>query len=378
MKKKGCIILFLVLVSFMFILLLSSCTDKQFDASSFDYVIEDNHAIITRYMGESASVVVSSTIDGYSVYALEATFEGNKFIEEIVIEDGVCLIGYSTFANCTNLKKVTIPSTIQSLGSYAFENAGIESIILPENVTYVGYSCFRGCESLKYIKAEAPEITLDEYSVYNTGIKYMQLKKEPRYYGNTFSEDCPFAFSSFSAFIIRIKPLYAFTKLVQPLPAPLKAAALILTLFIVIGLILVIIFLIRFLMIKLGKDKATIYRQYSDDFLNSMKKTDEKSVTIIYMRPKFFRDNLKYIRAILYIYLFFVVFWLVSDQLLKSQNVLLRTFLSLFLMLGLIILIFVAKRLVQGIKNKYYEKKNRLPKSTIRIRRLGRGHRHDQ
>lgn len=377
MRKRRCIILFAVLASVIFVLLLSGCTSKQFDVSSFDYIIEDNHAIITRYTGEAANVVVPSTIDGYPVYSMEAAFEGNIFVEEVVIEDGVCLIGYGTFANCTNLKKVTIPSTIQSIGNHAFENAGIESIVLPENVTYVGYSCFRGCKSLKYIKAESPEITLDEYSVYNTGIEYMQIKKEPLYYGNTFSEDCLFTYSSFAALVLGIKPLNACTKLVKSLPEPLDDVVACLVWFLVTGVILAIIYLIRVLLIILGKDEVARYKQYSEDFLNKMKKNDDKSVTIIYKRPKFFRDNSKYICAILYVYIFFVAIWIV-DQTIKSQNILLGNFLTIFLMVGLIILLLIVRRLAQDVKSKYYEKKNRLPKSTIRIRKLRRGHRRDQ
>lgn len=204
MKKSSIMILILVLVSSAFVLLISGCESAQYDSSSFNYELYDNDAVITEYTGEAKRVIVPATIDGYPVFSLGSAFEGNTNVEEIVIEEGITLIGYKAFANCENLRSVSVPSTVQSLGGSAFENSGIRNIVLPEKVTFVGNSCFRGCKSLKYIKAEADEITLDEYSVFNTGIEYMQLKKEPRYYGNTFSEDCPFAYSSLSAFIINV------------------------------------------------------------------------------------------------------------------------------------------------------------------------------
>lgn len=378
MKKSSIMILILVLVSSAFVLLISGCESAQYDSSSFNYELYDNDAVITEYTGEAKRVIVPATIDGYHVFSLGSAFEGNTNVEEIVIEEGITLIGYKAFANCENLRSVSVPSTVQSLGGSAFENSGIRNIVLPEKVTFVGNSCFRGCKSLKYIKAEADEITLDEYSVFNTGIEYMQLKKEPRYYGNTFSEDCPFAYSSLSAFIISIKPLYSFTKFVQPLPAPLKAAVVVLVFFAVIGIIIAVILLVRLILIKTGKDKATIYRKYSSDFYKDIRKDNEKAVSVIYSRPRFFRDNLKYLCALVYFYLFLVGFWVVSDRIFTTGNIILRTLMSLFLMLGIIIAFFVIKRLIQGAKNKYYEKRNRLPKSTIRVRRLGRGHRHDQ
>ena len=50
------------------------------------------------------------------------------------------------------LTKITLPNTIQSIGSEAFANCvGLEDINLPESLTHVSESVFSGCYSLKEI-----------------------------------------------------------------------------------------------------------------------------------------------------------------------------------------------------------------------------------
>ena len=56
---------------------------------------------------------------------MENYTDGNKApwgvkIKDIVLDKGVTTIGESAFANCRNLKTVTVPAHIQSIGSHAF------------------------------------------------------------------------------------------------------------------------------------------------------------------------------------------------------------------------------------------------------------------
>lgn len=80
----------------------------------------------------------------------------NTEITEIVIPEGVKeLYG---FTGCTTLKTITLPDSIEILGSDTFENCtALEVANLPANLkyimqTYASGTCFRNCSSLKELK----------------------------------------------------------------------------------------------------------------------------------------------------------------------------------------------------------------------------------
>ena len=49
------------------------------------------------------------------------------------------------------MKSVTLPSTINTLGSAAFEGTGLTTISVPEGPTIIPEGIFRSCENLTYI-----------------------------------------------------------------------------------------------------------------------------------------------------------------------------------------------------------------------------------
>lgn len=74
-------------------------------------------------------------------------------LKEVVIPEGVKIVGYQVFQNCENLKSIQLPSTLEEIGDYAFEKCeNLASISLGENITVIGDRAFNGCTSLKEIK----------------------------------------------------------------------------------------------------------------------------------------------------------------------------------------------------------------------------------
>ena len=62
-----------------------------------------------------------------------------KYIDEIVIEEGITTIGYSAFENCVYLKKVALPDSLIDIYGSAFSYCELlEEIKLPKNLEYVG------------------------------------------------------------------------------------------------------------------------------------------------------------------------------------------------------------------------------------------------
>ena len=49
------------------------------------------------------------------------------------------------FYHCSQLKTMTLPANLKSIGICAFCNSGLKSFEVPKNVSNIGYEAFHGC-----------------------------------------------------------------------------------------------------------------------------------------------------------------------------------------------------------------------------------------
>ena len=75
-------------------------------------------------------------------------YGGREYIVTAVINSGVSNIGDYAFLGCTNLKSVTIPDSVTSIGDGAFSNCGLANVTIHNSVTSIGNSAFSNCASL--------------------------------------------------------------------------------------------------------------------------------------------------------------------------------------------------------------------------------------
>ena len=85
-----------------------------------------------------------TSIGGWAFYSCDS-------LTSVTIGEGVTSIGSYAFSGCSSLTSITIPDSVTSIGSYAFEGTAISTITIPENVKYLGDSLFLGCLNLEQV-----------------------------------------------------------------------------------------------------------------------------------------------------------------------------------------------------------------------------------
>lgn len=75
---------------------------------------------------------------------------------EFEVPEGVAHIGAKAFWKCTQLKRVTLPSTLVSIGEGAFAGCtSLKRIRIPDNVLVIGKHAFHGCTALSDVRMPA-------------------------------------------------------------------------------------------------------------------------------------------------------------------------------------------------------------------------------
>lgn len=146
-------------------------SDKSGD---WQYTLEDGKAVLTKYLGNEANVVVPASItvveDGQdkvlavskvgdnaflkiagseSKWRERDTYSDNNTLVSVTISDGITEIGNMAFYQCRNLTQVNLPESMQKIGDFAFFGCSkLQSIVLPAGVNYIGAYSFRQCGAL--------------------------------------------------------------------------------------------------------------------------------------------------------------------------------------------------------------------------------------
>ena len=155
-------------------------TDSSYDelTGNVDYrnPITADGVMFATYKGDgSTPVELCYDSSFYERIAINNTELGKKYtsytfnntdINEVKFSN-VTNIGNYDLYGCPLLKSVTIPSTVTSIGNYAFGFCGLKSITIPNSVTSIGTYAFRDCKRLTSVEIGSGVTSIGDYAFQN-------------------------------------------------------------------------------------------------------------------------------------------------------------------------------------------------------------------
>ncbi len=105
--------------------------------------------------GEEHTVAVAGTITADDIAKIKEAINGNSNHPQIILDlggtTGLTEIPSEAFKECRYLTCVNIPSSVTSIGRYAFSDSPLSSVTIPSSVTSIGDYAFSRCARLKSV-----------------------------------------------------------------------------------------------------------------------------------------------------------------------------------------------------------------------------------
>ena len=127
------------------------------------------------------SYTIPSSVTSIGDYA----FYGCGSLTSITIPNGATSIGDWTFGDCTGLTSVTIPDSVTSIGDNAFSGCtSLTSITIPNSVTTISNSAFNSCASLTSVTIPDSVTDIHSSTFYGcSGLTSVTIPDSVRYIG---------------------------------------------------------------------------------------------------------------------------------------------------------------------------------------------------
>jgi hypothetical protein len=142
----------------------SGITSVAIPSSIGEHKVTSISADAFRYRTTLSAVTIPDSVTTIGSYAFDSTS-----LTSITIPDSVISIGTDVFTMCSQLKTVTLSAKLKTISHGAFYHCtGLTSVTIPKAVTSIDSQAFDGCSSLisLHVQAESPP-TLGENALNN-------------------------------------------------------------------------------------------------------------------------------------------------------------------------------------------------------------------
>lgn len=170
----------ILMVLVTIVLTLTGCaysTDQENPATDFEYEVESDNVIITKYVGTDTEVIIPETINGKTVTQIDSNaFANNTNIVSVKMPDTITVIGFFAFSQCDSLTKVVLSQNLETLCAGVFsESPKLSEINLPESLIEIGTGTFLSCTALKHINIPGSVERIEYNAFKDSGLETVKL-----------------------------------------------------------------------------------------------------------------------------------------------------------------------------------------------------------
>ena len=141
------------------------------NSGTFRFYVANNHPILndknssSQYSSRKYSASIKRIRLGGNVNS-GSTFTQHYSLASITIPSSITSIGSNAFQNCYSLTRITIPSEITSISDYAFYNCySLTDIAISSSVTSIGTYTFYSCYSITDIAIPSGVTSISDYAL---------------------------------------------------------------------------------------------------------------------------------------------------------------------------------------------------------------------
>ncbi len=107
--------------------------------------------------GKGTSYTIPTSVTSIGDYAFNRTP-----LKSVTIPDSITSIGKGAFEECYKLNGVTIPNSVTNIGDYAFYGSALTSVTIPDSVFNIGNEAYQFCQSLMSVSIGNSVTTIGE------------------------------------------------------------------------------------------------------------------------------------------------------------------------------------------------------------------------
>nr|WP_314751725.1 leucine-rich repeat protein [uncultured Capnocytophaga sp.] len=155
-------------------------------APIYNYIIESvtrndgkfEGIVLIEWLSKSAKQVNMNDIEELKKVGMidDEAFKNCNSLESIRLSDNIEYINDDAFRSLTNLKVVILSAHLKEIASNAFRNTEIKEITIPKNVRTIGSMAFAYCKNLETVIFESDNPDIFDYQRPNYGI-FAECKK---------------------------------------------------------------------------------------------------------------------------------------------------------------------------------------------------------
>lgn len=157
---------------------LTTENENQFSDGVVLYEKVKNGVKVVKCDSSLNELKILDKANGYDVIEIdEKAFAQNTNLKSVSLPDSVKTIGKYAFSNCTSLESVRLPDNITEIPEGLFTNCQyLSDVEIPEHITVIGLGAFMNCFSITELELPDSIISLEDYALNSCyGLKSLEL-----------------------------------------------------------------------------------------------------------------------------------------------------------------------------------------------------------